>query len=119
SWHVQLAGGQTISLPCIVPASTPSFLPPHTFRKAIPDAAGTGLALVDNPDSFRGVAFVPTPSPHRDTPQPQRAGIPSPARQPPPRLASRACPARSFIQRGIVVSVHEEATVYGYRPTAP
>ena len=60
TWHVQLAGGQTISLACIVPASTPSFLPPHTFRRAVPDAAGTGLALVDNPDSFRGVALLPT-----------------------------------------------------------
>ncbi len=61
TWHVQLAPGQSISFPCVIPVSTPSSLPPHTFRQAVPSTDGTGLALVDNPAPFQGTSFVPTP----------------------------------------------------------
>jgi hypothetical protein len=63
TWHVQLGPGQSISIPCVIPVSTPSSLPPHTFRQAVPSADGTGLALVDNPAPFQGTSFVPTPRP--------------------------------------------------------
>jgi len=63
TWHVQLAPGQSISIPCVIPVSTPSSLPAHTFRQAVPSTDGTGLALVDNPAPFQGTSFVPTPRP--------------------------------------------------------
>ena len=62
TWHVQLAPSGSLSLPCIIPATTPASLAPHTFRHTVTGAGGQGLALLDNPAPFSGTAFVPTPS---------------------------------------------------------
>jgi hypothetical protein len=58
-WHVHLDGGASITLPCIIPVSSPSTIAPHTFRKAVPSTDGTGLALVDNPAAFQRSTYVP------------------------------------------------------------
>ncbi len=63
TWHVTLGPGASLSLPCVIPLATPSSLPAHTFRRAVPSADGSGLALVDNPQPFEGSVFVPTAVP--------------------------------------------------------
>jgi hypothetical protein len=62
TWYIQLEPGASTSVPCIVPASSPASLSPHTFRRAVTGAGDQGLALVDNPAPFLGTSFVPTPT---------------------------------------------------------
>lgn len=62
TWHVQLDPGATLAVPCEIPVSSPPALAVHTFRRAVPSADGSGLALVDNPAPFMGVTFTPTPA---------------------------------------------------------
>jgi hypothetical protein len=59
TWTIQLDAGATIAIPCIILASRPSSLPPHTFRRAVSGAGGQGLALMDNLEPFVGSAILP------------------------------------------------------------
>jgi hypothetical protein len=52
TWHIILDPGQTTSVPCAVPVSTPSNLPAHTFTAVVTGTNGMGRALVDNPAPF-------------------------------------------------------------------
>ncbi|HEY1387215.1 MAG TPA: hypothetical protein VGF38_01625 [Ktedonobacterales bacterium] len=63
TWHVKLGPGASLSVPCVIPVAAPSSLPAHTFRRAVPSADGSGLALVDNPQPFQGSVFLPTAVP--------------------------------------------------------
>jgi hypothetical protein len=55
-WHIVLSPGASTQVPCVIPLSSPSTLPIHTFTQVETGTDGQGRVLVDNLTPFQGTS---------------------------------------------------------------